>query len=532
LEPFWKPEYSDEPPLNITSKHWQEFKQSAIHPQLISLNAESISGRSALESLLSDRLATMGSGQFVTVPMAKLINRYEQVAEGGWWGKAGIDARSLPTLQPGQKPALNPWGCFKPDHPRIDEQKTQQKGETQYIKYEHPVGVARSPYLPEVPDELAEKIYAKYGVELTSAERASGFWYVVYQHQEIPITITEGWKKTLSSLSQGEVTIGVSGVNALYLANDEEKNRLPQRQLNAELAVFAALGREFKFAFDQDTKASTVMNVRREMVRGIELLEARGCICKVVKWDGSLNKGLDDLIANQGTLAYTQAQINPVSCDGEKKAHYRTQYKLLAKVVTKQEQQLSQEHKDIEVYLLAGQRGELMDGDRFLSQSDHARTLDSPEQVQAYVDRIKAITPEYVQQKYTQAAQQRLEKQQVEVINSPALSEIELYDGINAHSADGIQQEQLNKRAVNLSIRLLSAFAKNQSSDHVSWTGGWYTFTKIGLDMQIDCSQRQATILKLSNGNLQGSITQRDVEKFEQVLAAIKEKEIVEQAEL
>lgn len=95
LEPFWKPAYSDEPPTNISSKHWQEFKQSAIHPQLIAMNAESISGRSALESLLSDRLETMGSGQFVTVPMAKLINRYEQVAEGGWWGKAGVDARSL-----------------------------------------------------------------------------------------------------------------------------------------------------------------------------------------------------------------------------------------------------------------------------------------------------------------------------------------------------------------------------------------------------------------------------------------------------
>jgi hypothetical protein len=534
LEPFWKPAYSDEPPLNITLKHWQEFKQSAIHPQLIAMNAESISGRSALESLLSDRLETMGSGQFVTVPMAKLINRYEQVAEGGWWGKAGVDARSLPTLQPGQRPALNPWGCFKPDHPRIDEQKTQQKGETQYIKYEHPVGVARSPYLPEVPDELAEKIYAKYGVEPTSAERASGFWYVVYQHKEIPITITEGWKKTLSSLSQGEVTIGVSGVNALYLANDQEKNRLPQRQLNEAIAVFATPGREFKFAFDQDIKVSTVMNVRREMVRGIELLEARGCACKVVKWDGNLNKGLDDLIVNQGALAYTQAQINVGSCEGEKKAHYRTQYKLLAKTVTKEHFQLSQLDKDVEVYLLALQRGEMMDGDRFLRQSDHARTLESPEQVQAYVDHIKAITPGYVQQKNIEAARQRVEKQQaeVEVISSPISSKIEIQDGINAHSADSIQQEQLNKRAVKLGIRLLSAFAKNQSSDHVSWTGGWYTFTKIGLDMRIDCSQRQSTILELSNGNLQGSITQRDVEKFERVLEAIKEKEIVEQSEL
>lgn len=533
LKSFWHPVYSNEPPTGICWKHWQEFKQSAIHPQLIALNAKSIAGRSVLERLLSDRLQTMGSGQFVTVPMAKLIERYEQVAEGGWWGNAGVDARSLLTLQPGTKPALNPWGCFKPDNPRINEQKTQHKGETHYIKYEHPVGVARSPYLPEVPDELAERIYAKYGVKPTLAERASGFWYVVYQHREIPIAITEGWKKTLSSLSQGEVTIGVSGVNALYLANDQEKNRLPQRQLNEELAVFATPGREFKFAFDQDTKASTVMNVRRDLVRSIELLEARGCICKVVKWDSNLSKGLDDLIVNQGALAYTRAQLNTVPSEGEKKAHYLTQYKLLAKI-TQEERQLSQVHKDVEIYLLAVQRGELMDGDRFLTQSDRAQTLDSLEQVQAYVDQIKAIAPQYAQQKYTKAARKWLEKEQVEagVISSLLAQRIEFQDVTSTNDANEIEQERLNKRALKLSIRLLSEFGKQQNSDRVSWTGGWYTFTKTGSNVKIDCNQRQATILKLSDGNLQGSITQRDVDRFERVLEAIREKEIVEQVEL
>jgi len=95
-----------------------------------------------------------------------------------------------------------------------------------------------------------------------------------------------------------------------------------------------------------------------------------------------------------------------------------------------------------------------------------------------------------------------------------------------------LQQERLNIRAVQLSIRLLSEFSKQQNSKQVSWTGGWYTFTKVGSDIKVDCSQRQSTILDLSDGNLQGSITQRDVEKFEQVLEAIKNKEIVKQAEL
>uniref|UniRef100_UPI000D4E7738 DUF3854 domain-containing protein n=1 Tax=Chlorogloea sp. CCALA 695 TaxID=2107693 RepID=UPI000D4E7738 len=109
-------------------------------------------------------------------------------------------------------------------------------------------------------------------------------------------------------------------------------------------------------------------------------------------------------------------------------------------------------------------------------------------------------------------------------------------DSIVAHTdakdSSSLQQERLNTRAVELSIKLLSTFAKNQRSDHVSWTGGWYTITKVGSDVKINCSQRQSTILELSNGNLQGSITQRDIEKFEGLLEAIKAKEIAKQAEL
>ena len=109
-------------------------------------------------------------------------------------------------------------------------------------------------------------------------------------------------------------------------------------------------------------------------------------------------------------------------------------------------------------------------------------------------------------------------------------------DSIVAHTdakdSSSLQQERLNTRAVELSIKLLSTFAKNQHRSHVSWTGGWYTFTKVGSNIKIDCSQRQSTILELSNGNLQGSITQREVEKFELVLEAIKEKEIGKQSEL
>ncbi|NJO93915.1 MAG: DUF3854 domain-containing protein [Hydrococcus sp. RM1_1_31] len=221
VEVFWQPEYPHQPPEHILPHHWEQFKSSAIHPDLIALNAESISGDEVYERLLSEKLSKLGSGQYVTVPMGRELRKYESVASGGgWWGDAGIDALSLNDLNPGEKPNLSSWGCFKPDNPRIDQQKTESKGQTEYRKYENPAGTKRVPFLPEVPDHIAERIYDKYGINPTDAERQSGFWYIVKQYEKIPITITEGFKKTLSSLSQGYVTIGLSGVNHIYRSNE------------------------------------------------------------------------------------------------------------------------------------------------------------------------------------------------------------------------------------------------------------------------------------------------------------------------
>jgi conjugative relaxase-like TrwC/TraI family protein len=395
--PFWQPLYPAKVPNNIEPQHWEEFKRSAIHPELIALNAESVSGQEVYERLLSERLAQLGTGQYVTQPMARLMAQYEQVAEGGWWGKAGIDAQSLLNLQPGQQPQLSTWGCLKADSPRLDQGKTERKGQDEFIKYENPLGVSRSLYLPLVPDTLANRIYKKHGIQPTAAEKRSGFWSVVRQYN-LPITITEGAKKTWASLSQGEITIGLSGVNGVYQARDAEGKLLPQRLLNEEMAVFATPGREFRFAYDQDTKASTIRNVRRDMVRGIELLEAQGCICKVINWKPEDGKGLDDLIAHRGSLAYTQAIATANPSDQDKSTHYRTEYTAIARQVRVNYPQATPEFLDAEVYLRAIAKAELKDGDRFLSQSDHARSLKTPEQVQAYVDHIKANVPQIRQQ--------------------------------------------------------------------------------------------------------------------------------------
>jgi conjugative relaxase-like TrwC/TraI family protein len=394
---FWQPLYPARVPSNIEPHHWDEFKRSAIHPDLIALNAESVSGQEVYERLLSERLAQLGTGQYVTQPMARLMAQYEQVAEGGWWGKAGIDAKSLLNLQPGQQPQLSTWGCFKADNPRLDQGKTDRKGQDEFIKYENPLGVSRSLYLPIVPDTLANRIYKKHGIQPTAAEQRSGFWYVVRQYN-LPITLTEGAKKTWASLSQGEVTIGIAGVNGIYQARDTEGKLLPNRLLNEQMAVFATPGREFRFAYDQDTKAATVRTVRRDRVRGIELLEAQGCICKVVNWKPEDGKGLDDLIANRGPLAYTQAIATAQTSDQDKRTHYRTEYNSIARQVRVNYPQATPEFLDAEVYLRTIAKAEAKDGDRFLSQGDNARSLKDPAQAQTYVDHITTHAPQIRQQ--------------------------------------------------------------------------------------------------------------------------------------
>lgn len=373
-QPFWTPTPAPPAPSHIEVKHWQELVVgSAIHPDLAQANAESVAGNQVYERLLSTKLEQIGgSGQFVTQPAARLMRAYEGVAEGGWWAKAGIDARSLPHLQPGEQPDLKLWGSFKPDNPRVDNQKTKHKGQTQFIKYEHPLKEERQLFLFNVPDKLQKRIYDKHGIKPTEAEKQSGFWYVAWKYN-LPVTVTEGAKKTWASLSQGEITIGLSGVNGGYSAKDKEGNRLTQRQLHSELEVFATPGREFRFAFDHDTKPSTIFNVRRDLVRTGELLEQHGCSVQVVNWKG--DKGLDDLIVNQGPLAYAKAQTHPTPLLWETQKHYRGEYTRLSRQVRKQQPSLQGERLDVEVYKLAVFKGDLQDGARAISQGDQARSL-------------------------------------------------------------------------------------------------------------------------------------------------------------
>ncbi|MES1026211.1 MobF family relaxase [Gloeocapsa sp. BRSZ] len=384
-------------PAHIDPKHWREWAEdSCIHPALAAVRLQTIYGNGVYDRLLSEKLATMGSGQYVTKPMARVMKTYQQLAEyGGWWVDSGVDPRSFPLLKAGEKPVFSLYGTFKPNNPRVD-------ADGKIRKYENPLGLKQKLFerdlnFSAVPDEIAEQIYRKYNVVPTAAEKAAGFWYVVYKHPEIPIYRTEGNKKDAAITSLGCVAISGQGVNAGYKAKDQFGNRLPRRVLHPQLEVFAQPGREIRFVFDQDTKLSTILNVRQDLVREAELLKARGSNVYCLSWDASRGKGIDDLIRNYGASAFVQADRQAVRVEQVMKQHYRTKYNATAKQVRARLSNISQTRIDLEVYVRTIDKGYIEDATRFITESDTARYLrkQSPEAARQYVEAIASMAGTY-----------------------------------------------------------------------------------------------------------------------------------------
>lgn len=357
IQVFWVPETNPdqlmEASFPIAEEHWQELLAgSGIHPDLAELNCESIVGQEILERLLSNKIEDMGAGQLVVKEISKEFAKLRDVPEGGFWIKAGVLASSLDDTVPTE----SLWGSLKPDHPRMD----YSKGKPQ--KYEHPADVSREIFLPHVPEWLAQKVYDQYNITPRPGQH---FWSVVKENPQIPINITEGGKKTLAVNSQGHVTLGLPGVNGGYRANDDQKNKLPKRHLHPGLAVFAVPGRHFNFLYDQDTKPSTIVNVRQDLVRAGELVVKEGCTASSSRWDKQ-HKGVDDLIVGAGPKQLELAISRARPFDEIAFKHYQYRYRKLTEFVQRREGDLDPERMDLEVFMEAAKRGELEDGYRFV----------------------------------------------------------------------------------------------------------------------------------------------------------------------
>ncbi|MBW4558059.1 MAG: DUF3854 domain-containing protein [Trichormus sp. ATA11-4-KO1] len=290
------------PPDHIDLEHWQEIVEgSAIDPDIASRNFKSLQHDSVEQAneaweylMYSNNISRRNDGRLRDGD----LNRYQHLEKGGWWCNAGVDPRSFPDLQPGDKPDEKLWGCFKPNAPRESSDKPGK-----FIKYEHPPKTDLSIFLLDVPGAIANKIYDKAGVNPTESDRQSGFWYCAWKHN-LPIIVTEGAKKAGSLLSQGHAAIGLPGINAGYRSRDEQGNPI-QPQLREEFAMFANKGRDIKFCFDHDIKPKTIRNVNIALLQTGNLLEKAGANVSVIALPGP-EKGVDDFTVKQGSVAFEQ----------------------------------------------------------------------------------------------------------------------------------------------------------------------------------------------------------------------------------
>ena len=288
-------------PFHINQKHWQEWLQSGIAPEIIWDNIGSLAGATPYDYLCySDRLERTNTGRLVS----HLIRQYAHTEQGGWWC-SGLDPLN------NWQPML--WGCFKPDSPRLNLDSGKQ------IKYEHPPKTPTRAFFLHIPDRLWLEIAIRYGVmaactdgqlhrfvndgTTTRFRESFEFWQWVLSHPEIPIILVEGAKKAGCLLSLGYAAIALPGIFNGRRVTRDEFGKVWAESLIPELELFATSGRRFYFCFDCDTKPKTIKNVNLAILKTGKLLEQKGCTIHVISLPGP-EKGVDDFVVARGATAF------------------------------------------------------------------------------------------------------------------------------------------------------------------------------------------------------------------------------------
>jgi Domain of unknown function (DUF3854) len=270
----------------VKFQHLEEITVgSVIDKDIVALNFKSLSGNGAFDYLLySDKISRRNDGRLRDGDM----RRYAHLSNGGWWC-SGID------ILTGED---SMWGCFKPDSPRIDENKGKP------IKYEHPPKVDTEIFALRVPAKTWELIGRRHDVLVPENYQSlpySAFWQWVIKNPSLPIIVCEGAKKTAAILSCGYVAIALPGVRGGYRQPRNEYGEVNGApSLIPQLSVFAQSGRRVYFCFDADVKRTTIRDVNHAISKTAKLLSLRGCEVKILNWLPVLGKGIDDVIAACG----------------------------------------------------------------------------------------------------------------------------------------------------------------------------------------------------------------------------------------
>ena len=195
---------------------------------------------------------------------------------------------------------------LKPSRARLGK-RDKKTGKRKPIKYETPKGNGSRAFLPAVPESIQRRILDKAGLTQVETVPPAEWWDLVEDCPDLPIVPTEGGKTGLSGLSHGDAAIALTGVNGGYHRLNRDNPADTAIALNKDLERFMVKGRRVILSFDQDADPDTRHRVDTAKLHFGQLLQDRGCEVLVATWDGTLGKGIDDLIANAGPEAFHQA---------------------------------------------------------------------------------------------------------------------------------------------------------------------------------------------------------------------------------
>jgi hypothetical protein len=343
-------------------KHNQEWLDSAVSQSIIDLNVVSLQGFEPYDRILygipdSDR---RNDGRI----RDRLLKRYKHLESGGWW-VSGINILTGEDSQWGQlKPDtpyrylektvrgfdpnkfknkliryetpknvpteiialkvsfLDTWGIVKNQNEAIKNawiERIQRDGKiiTEEAKFFRELQEACEAGEYDQIDRLLQSVQnsSKYdqeqsenadtgGVKRLSKIEDRGFWSWLIATPQIPLVLTEGAKKAGAIIYANRIGIALPGIyNGYRQPKDEWGNKIGTPRLIPQLELLARGGREIIFCFDNDSKPSTVKNVRTAIAKTGTLLQLQGAVVSIISWD-SPEKGVDDLIAAKGVECF------------------------------------------------------------------------------------------------------------------------------------------------------------------------------------------------------------------------------------
>ena len=250
-------------------------------------------------------------------------------------------------------------------------------------------------------------------------------------------------------------------------------------------------------------------------------------------------------------------------------AQDRSEYESRVAQIPASPAQLSPEAVDMQVFVMAEQAGN-GNGDRLIAQSDHARTLSNPQEVQAYVERIKAEAPLWLRQS-VESARTAVHRETYEALSQEITqtlgnlpdeqrdTEIHLLatardldsasilaqsdQALQLYSPDEVEnyverlqglgleqvqrqaeaQHNLSVRAMGSSSHLLSFLAQKDASGWRRLTIAEYTLSGTEGYFSVDHTER-GNILRVVNDQLSANVTAEDVRKFEKAIENVRER--------